>query len=680
MTKESQVQDLLKNKENKLKWLVLLLSVFLYANTLNHSFALDDYSVIIEHSHVQAGTNGIQKILTTNYRNGQQGFNDGLYRPLSLVMFAIEKSWFNSNTTIAHLINVLLYGASCLLLFLSFQRVFSKYALVIPLGITLLFMAHPIHTEIVANIKGRDELLAFFGLSLSLYSFLRLKENKSYLILALAGFILALFSKENAVIFAFFIPGLMLLNDDKSWKEIQLILLMTLPLVIIFVMWRNHIINSMENPVDPGNFGILNNPIAATEDLSLRWGSTFALQWTFLTKLLFPFELIHDYSYHQLPLVRLFSLTSLFGILVYLSLGVFSILGIIKRNKWGLICSLYLLSIGVASQIFLPIGIQFAERMLFMAVLPFSIFILFLLRKLLMGKKSYFDLKQQKNLLYLVIIITAVYSIKTFSRNQDWKNNYSLYNADIENASSSARANYNLGTTLSEQADLSSNAGQKQQLLLQATEYLRRAADIYPEYLDAWNNLGIAYKKLGNFSASVDVYRQNIERDPTYSKNYYNLGTAYYQMGEFRKAIQAMSEYTSRVPNSPDAYMLMAQAAGRINSFGEAVSLLNSYLLYRPNDANAYNMLGMAYGSLNQFMDADQSFQKAIQLDPNRADILFNRAINFNRQGFTAKEITSLKKVLEIQGNHQAALRQLVSLLESSGNLEEASKYRARLQ
>ncbi len=478
MTKTMKATDLLENKSSRLKWLILIFGFLIYANTLNHEFALDDYSVILEHAHVQAGIDGISELLTTNYRNGQQGFNDGLYRPLSLVTFAIEKSWFNSKPTISHLINVLLYGFGGFFLFLSLQRILKQEILLIPFAICMLFLAHPLHTEIVANIKGRDELLAFFGFALTLYSFLRIKEHKGFLILGILSFILALLSKENAVIFAFFLPGIMLLDREKNLKDVQLHLLILLPMVILFVLWRNHIIGSMENAVDPGNFGLLNNPIAATEDASLRWGSTFALQWTFLSKLFYPVHLIHDYSYNQIPLVRLLSLTSLFGILAYLALIIASFLGILKKNKWGIISILYLLSIGVASQILLPIGIQFAERMLFMAVLPFTIALIFLLKHIFQAKKDYLSLKQQKNLLAIFLGCLIIYGGKTFNRNADWKNNFSLYSADIDHASNSARANYNYGSTLTDRADQINNANEKSMLLRNSINYLSKAVAI----------------------------------------------------------------------------------------------------------------------------------------------------------------------------------------------------------
>jgi len=680
MSKNEKQRDLLSPYSKWLKWIVLSLGILLYANTLDHQYALDDYSIIIEHQHVQAGTEGIGAILTTNYRHGQGGFNDGLYRPLSLVTFAIEKSWFKGNTSIAHLLNVLLYSFGLLFLFLSLQKVFEDRILLLPFGICLLFAAHPLHTEVVANIKSRDELLVFFGFGLALWSLLKMETDKKYALPAVIGCLISLFSKESSVLYLGMIPLLFLLQNGKKVKDALPSLVTILPLILLFIAIRASVLGSMENPVDEGITGLLNNPIAGTEDSTLRWGSTFALQLLFALKLLFPIELIHDYSYNQIPLVPILSIQSLIGIVILLALVLLSIKGTLEKRNWAWMILAYLLSIALASQILLLLGIQFAERMLFLTVLPFSMLLLYAAMKLIWKRETWMNIQAQKKLLYFIIILTGIYSFKTINRNADWKDNLTLYSADINAASQSARANYNLGTSLSGQADLYNSPIQKNQVLDQAVNYLSKAVEIYPDYLDAWNNLGIAYKKAGNLEAATKVYEKNILRDPNYSKNYYNLGTAYYQMGEYRKTIMAMSEYTQRVPNSPDAYMIMAQSAGRLNSFEEAVSWLNVYLQYRPNESDAYNMLGMAYGSLNQFENAEQSFMNALNLSPNRADVWFNRAINYNRQGKTALEVDALKKVVEIQPGNQGALNQLISILESNGRSEEASKYRNYLR
>ncbi|MBL4708680.1 MAG: hypothetical protein JKY48_09610 [Flavobacteriales bacterium] len=526
----TESNDILRNYKKLLKWGVLLVAIAIYANTANHEMALDDYSVIETHTHVQNGIDGIGEILTTNYRHGNNAFNDGLYRPLSLVSFALEKEFFDSNTSISHLLNLLIYGFSCFFLFLALEKLLHHKALIIPLSAALLFVCHPLHTEIVSNIKGRDELLAFLGFTLCLFYLIKTIDSNKLIhyVCSILFFVLALFSKESAVTYALAIPVLLLLKKEVTLIKAFSQFLLLIPFALGFIALRYLIINGMSNPIDSGNFGLLNNPIAASADTSLKWGSTFALQVTFLQKTFFPLELIHDYSYHQLPLVRLISTQSILGILILLGLIISSIIAVIKRNVFGIIAAFYLIAILVASQIFATIGIQFAERMLFLAVLAFALLLPLSIEKLLTKSKVLLSSKNQKTIAYIMLGIGVLFSLKTFDRNKAWKNNLSLYQADITSGSNSARVNYNLGTELNEQAQVSQNTAQKKQYLDLSIQYLSKAIDIYPEYLDAYNNLGLAYKNARRYSKSHHAFLNGIKKDPNYSKYYFNLATVYY--------------------------------------------------------------------------------------------------------------------------------------------------------
>ncbi|MCK5029515.1 MAG: hypothetical protein KAR57_07770, partial [Bacteroidales bacterium] len=73
---------------------------------------------------------------------------------------------------VSHFLNVLLYALTALVLFILLERLFSnhksdKWYWSLPFVASLLFLAHPIHTEVVANIKGRDEILSLLGVLLA---------------------------------------------------------------------------------------------------------------------------------------------------------------------------------------------------------------------------------------------------------------------------------------------------------------------------------------------------------------------------------------------------------------------------------------------------------------------------------------------------------------------------------
>ena len=87
-------------------YILAAIAFLTYVNTLGHGFVLDDIAVIGENKLVHEGLAGIPRILTTFYWQGYWDVNAGLYRPLSLVMFAIEWQISPGNPFIHHLVQV----------------------------------------------------------------------------------------------------------------------------------------------------------------------------------------------------------------------------------------------------------------------------------------------------------------------------------------------------------------------------------------------------------------------------------------------------------------------------------------------------------------------------------------------------------------------------------------------
>ena len=79
-------------------------------------------------------------------------------------MFALEWEFFPNNPQVGHLINILLYGLTGWLLFIVLLNLFGRDKIAFVFFATILFIAHPIHTEVVNNIKGRDGIVVFLFL------------------------------------------------------------------------------------------------------------------------------------------------------------------------------------------------------------------------------------------------------------------------------------------------------------------------------------------------------------------------------------------------------------------------------------------------------------------------------------------------------------------------------------
>src|SRR6185437_14769362 len=137
----------------KLALLLGVFSILVYANTIRNGYVLDDSSVITENTIVVKGISAIPELLTTPYRRGFFVTSNDLYRPLSLVMLAVEYEFFGMNPAPNHFINTLFFAGCVILLFFFLDKLFERKRTAVAFIAALLFAAHPIHTEVVANIK-----------------------------------------------------------------------------------------------------------------------------------------------------------------------------------------------------------------------------------------------------------------------------------------------------------------------------------------------------------------------------------------------------------------------------------------------------------------------------------------------------------------------------------------------
>lgn len=107
-----------------------------------------------------------------------------------------------------HFNNVLFYMISVLVIFGLLRNHLLKHNTDWAFLATLIFAVHPIHTEVVANIKSRDEIFSIIFMALTLSFAFRYMENRKITDILLGGimFFLALLSKEYALVLLPLIP------------------------------------------------------------------------------------------------------------------------------------------------------------------------------------------------------------------------------------------------------------------------------------------------------------------------------------------------------------------------------------------------------------------------------------------------------------------------------------------
>lgn len=218
------------------RWVVFLFSFLLYANSISYSYNMDDELVTRNHRLTSKGISAIPEIFTSPYYEDNSGYAYE-YRPVVLTTFAIEHSIWGDSPAVSHFFNVVLYAVCCLLLFIALTAILHAYPLEIPLAIALIFSVHTAHTEVVASIKNRDEILAllFSVVTFLVVYYAKLREKKWLLLLVPVVFGLALMSKTTAISFAVIIPCILILFLEAGFVETIIVTLLLAVPSFIFI-------------------------------------------------------------------------------------------------------------------------------------------------------------------------------------------------------------------------------------------------------------------------------------------------------------------------------------------------------------------------------------------------------------------------------------------------------------
>ena len=468
-------------------WVIFFFGVLLYANTLGHEFAQDDAIVLYDNAFVQEGLAGIPEIFQydTFYGFFQEAGKaklvaGGRYRPFTLAMFALEVQLFGINPFIGHLVNALLNGLLGLLIYHLFLRLLDPkkrpaLAFFIALGTALIFVAHPIHTEAVANIKGRDEIMALLGSLGALYfSLLAVQRSKISLHL-LSGliFLVGLLSKENAITFLAVAP-LVFYFFTKS--NLRTVIGATLPFLLASILFL--IIRSSVLGFDFGDQSqeMMNNPFIKVENNAYlpftQSEKTATITYglgKYLQLLVFPHPLTHDYYPRQIGVMNWGDWRVIISLLAYLALLVYAIRRLVKKDLIAFGLLYFFITLSIVSNILFPIGTHLAERLLFMPSLAYCFLLPVLIHRFMIGNKR-LAFEKWKPALIVLGLVTLAYAGKTLSRNPIWKNNYRLFTTDIQTSSNSAKLRNAVGGELVTQAAKVENEAQRAPMLQEAEE------------------------------------------------------------------------------------------------------------------------------------------------------------------------------------------------------------------
>jgi tetratricopeptide (TPR) repeat protein len=642
--------------------LMLLAAILCYGITLWHGYALDDTIVITENQYTQQGFEGIGKILTSDAFEGFYGEKKSLvaggrYRPLSLVTFAIEQSLWGQSAWLSHLINLLLLAFTGMVLQRLTDRIFptNKKPTRLTLGViaALLFITHPLHTEVVANIKGRDELMALlFSLLATQQALYYLKRQKSkYLWGGALLFALALLSKENSITFLALIPLVCYqilpktnIPKEQRGKRILQYMMPLLAVTVLFIWLRHTIVGG--GPGAPPN-ELMNNPFLEATG-GQKFGTIFYTWLRYLGLLIFPHPLTYDYYPYHISLHNLWHPLSIAGALSYLVLGLLAIHGLAKRKIYGLSIAFYLIPFSLVSNLLFPVGTFMNERFLYFSSVGF---VMLLAYALVRGLPNILPHKGNVLGRSLLILLLLAYAGKTIHRSSIWKDNETLFLTDVKTSSGSAKSNVAAGGTLLEKAANTKDADTKQELLQQAENYLQKAIHIHPAYNDALLLLGnLQFEAERPADSTLKYYARILQTAPDHKQVYQNLPAVMAKLPTPHEQIawnqRLLKHNPQRFELNYQLGLLYGKVLGQLN---ESTAYFQQAFEANPNHVGMLKDYSVVLGMLGRFEESNQLLERASGLRPNDAQIYINMGINYRQLGETKKANASFQKANQLK-------------------------------
>jgi serine/threonine protein kinase/tetratricopeptide (TPR) repeat protein len=159
----------------------------------------------------------------------------------------------------------------------------------------------------------------------------------------------------------------------------------------------------------------------------------------------------------------------------------------------------------------------------------------------------------------------------------------------------------------------------------EAVGELKQALELAPNSDDGYRRLGLAYKSLGNKAEALQAFQHAIDANPFYWFNYNTLGNAYFQFGDNEHALKAFQRVTELAPNLPNGWTNVGSVQHQLGKWNESVPAFRKALELQPSAA-AYSNLGTSYFFQERYDEARLNFEKAVNLSPQRADLVGNLA------------------------------------------------------
>jgi hypothetical protein len=521
---------------------IVLAAILSDLNSWGHQFVVDDIAFILQNNLLNSPRQALQILVSPLVPDAASLGFMAMYRPLTALSFGMNLWISGPNPDSFHLVNRLLHILICLLIYWIVRRLLPR-SLFTALVTSLLFAVHPLQTEAITYIDGRADAMALFFFLLAWLCFLRLRSadkvsTREY-IFSVLGYCMALLSKENAVTWL----GVILLTELVYFSQRQFKVFLE-RLILDWRLYAGYIIATgaylavrftVLKGVLTGSIPFEVNPLAHA-NLKVRLLTGSKIMFECLGQAIWPVHFMPDYSYNQISLITAWFSPAAVETLVLSVLFLTVLFWSYHRSPqlfFGL--GFFLVTYSVVSNVLIPIGTIRADRLMYMPVLGVCLAVTSILSwawSLL--RKAPAKIVFCGGLFILLTLLNA----RTVARNEDWKDEDSLYLTHLDPLPNSSKLLNSIGAQL-----MKHGRAQEARVCFQRSMAI---GHYHPDEVQL--NLGAALRMTGDVAGALDQYDALIRRNPENAKAHYNKGNLFFSEGKFDEAV---AEYKRSIEIDP---------------------------------------------------------------------------------------------------------------------------------
>lgn len=589
-----------------------LLVMLLYINTFQHAYNLDDVFLL---NHLPPQGSSFDEIFSVF----DQIYDEADYRPLGSLILAVEQWVFGeADAGVSHVVNALLYWIGCVLLFWSVRLFLKDKQSHIPVLVTLLFIALPIHSNVVASIKNRDILISFIFGMLALNAILVLMNRRfttkpidliasiALILVALGAFLFGSLAKQDIISFAFVIPLAIFTRMHSRTRKVLLArygLLFALPPVLfyIFKKFRFDYIRGevIVAPAVDNTIAITENPLIMDPSIQSKVGVALTSVFYYLKFNVFPSGYYFYFGYDHVPTGTLFHPYNIIAIIAMVLAAWLFFRNLKDTPLLSFGIGFFFLSIIYALNIYMPVAGIVAPRLGFISSAGYAIVlcyaILFLAQRF-NAVRAGSRYSVQKLALVLVTGFFLFYGSFTVDRNRAWKDISTLLKTDMPHLERSFEAQRIATGTYYNLIQQTNNPGVREARIDQSLKHARLAHAVYDgdQYIEETLGLTLFYK--GDLVNSYKQLYTVVERFPTSVSAWQIMGEINMAKKDYRGAARCFIELSNLQPDNPSPFIKATQNMIQVGEINAAIEFNRKNIA---KDSSAYfHYEGVGYALL----------------------------------------------------------------------------------